>query len=134
MSNVSHIGIAVDNLEKSIELFSQILGCDPISIEEVADQKVKVAIFRPGGRHTTAIELICPISDDSPIKKYLDKRGQGLHHISINVEDIAGKLDNLKSRDFKLIDQAPRQGAEDKKIAFVHPSSTSGVLIELEQD
>ncbi len=134
MSKVSHIGIAVDNLEKSIELFSKILGCDPISIEEVADQKVKVAIFRPGGEHTTAIELVCPVSNDSPVKKYIDKRGQGLHHISINVENIADKLDHLKSKDFKLIDQAPRQGAEGKKIAFVHPSSTSGVLIELEQD
>ncbi len=134
MSKVSHIGIAVENLEKSIELFSQILGCDPISIEEVTDQKVKVAMFRPGGEHSTAIELVCPISDSSPVKRYIDKRGQGLHHISINVEDVAGHLDKLKSNDFKLIDQSPRQGAEGKKIAFVHPSSTSGVLIELEQD
>jgi len=134
MSKVSHIGIAVENLEKSIEQFSQILGCDPISIEEVTDQKVKVAMFRPGTENSTAIELVCPISDSSSVKKYLDKRGQGLHHISINVEDVAGHLDKLKSNDFKMIDQAPRQGAEGKKIAFVHPSSTSGVLIELEQD
>jgi len=134
MSKVSHIGIAVENLDESIRNFSQLLGCDPISIEEVEDQKVKVAIFRPGGENTTAIELVCPVSDNSPVIKYLDKRGQGLHHISINVEDIAGKLNNLKSKNIKLIDQTPRQGAEGKKIAFVHPSSTSGVLIELEQD
>ena len=134
MSTVSHIGIAVENLEKSIELFSQILGCDPVSIEEVAEQKVKVAIFRPGGNNSTAIELVCPVSDSSPVKKYLEKRGQGLHHISINVKNIADKLDGLKSKDFRLIDQSPRYGADGKKIAFVHPSSTSGVLIELEQD
>ena len=134
MSTVSHIGIAVENLEKSIELFSEILGCRPESSEEVAEQKVKVAIFRPGGENSTAIELVCPISDSSPVKKYLEKRGQGLHHISINVEDIAGKLDTLKNKDFRLIDQLPRDGAEGKKIAFVHPSSASGVLIELEQE
>lgn len=134
MSTVSHIGIAVENLEKSIELFSEILDCAPDSIEEVTEQKVKVAIFRPGGENSTAIELICPTTDSSPVKKYLEKRGQGLHHISINVKDIAGKLDSLKNKDFKLIDQSPRDGAEGKKIAFVHPASTSGVLIELEQD
>ncbi|MCP4706376.1 MAG: methylmalonyl-CoA epimerase [candidate division Zixibacteria bacterium] len=134
MSTVSHIGIAVEDLEKSIKLFTQILGCDPVSIEEVAEQKVKVAIFRPGGEKTTAIELVCPVSDSSPIKKYLEKRGQGLHHISIKTDDIKEKLDSLKSKNFKLIDQLPRQGADGKKIAFVHPSSTSGVLLELEQD
>ncbi len=134
MSTVSHIGIAVENLEKSIELFSQILGCRPESIEEVAEQKVKVAIFRPNGENSTAIELVCPISDSSPIKKYLEKRGQGLHHISINVKDIVDKLNILKGKDFRLIDEAPREGAEGKKIAFVHPSSASGVLIELEQE
>ncbi len=134
MSTVSHIGIAVENLEKSIELFSEILGCRPESIEEVAEQKVKVAIFRPGGENSTAIELVCPISDSSPVKKYLEKRGQGLHHISIGVKDITDKLKKLKSKDFKLIDEAPREGAEGKKIAFVHPSSASGVLIELEQE
>ena len=134
MSKVSHIGIAVEDLKISIDLFSQILGCDPVSIEEVADQKVKVAIFKPGGENSTAIELVCPISDSSPVKKYLDKKGQGLHHISINVENIKDKLDTLESEDYKLIDQSPREGAGGKKIAFVHPSSTSGVLIELEQD
>ncbi len=134
MSTVSHIGIAVEDLEKSIDLFSQILGCKPVSIEEVAEQKVKVAIFRPGGENSTAIELVCPISDSSPVKKYLEKRGQGLHHISIKTDDIKEKLDSLKSKNIKLIDQSPRQGAEGKKIAFVHPSSTSGVLLELEQD
>ena len=134
MSTVSHIGIAVENLEKSIELFTQLLGCEPVSIEEVTDQKVKVAIFRPGGENSTAIELVCPISESSPVKKYLEKRGQGLHHISINVDDLTDRLETLKKKDFKLIDQSPRDGAEGKKIAFVHPSSSSGVLIELEQD
>lgn len=134
MNTISHIGIAVNDLEKSIELFSQILGCEPASVEEVSDQKVKVAIFKPGGENSTAIELVCPISDSSPVKKYLEKSGQGLHHISINVNNIADKLETLKSKDFKLIDDIPREGAEGKKIAFVHPSSSSGVLIELEQD
>ena len=134
MSTVSHIGIAVEDLKKSIELFSKILGCKPESIEEVADQKVKVAIFRPGGKNSTAIELVCPVSDSSPVKKYLEKRGEGLHHISIKVENIINKMETLKNNDIKLIDETPRDGAEGKKIAFVHPSSTSGVLIELEQE
>ncbi|RKX19824.1 MAG: methylmalonyl-CoA epimerase [Candidatus Zixiibacteriota bacterium] len=134
MGAVSHIGIAVENLEEAIELFSEILGCRPESIEDIAEQKVKVAIFRPGGENTTAIELVCPQSESSPVKKYLDKQGPGLHHISIGVEDLAGKLKKLKSNDFRLIDEAPRDGAEGKKIAFVHPSSTAGVLIELEQE
>lgn len=134
MNTVSHIGIAVENLDESIELFSQLLDCKPVSIEEVSEQKVKVAIFRPPGGNSTAIELVCPISDNSPIKKYLEKRGQGLHHISINVENITAKLDSLKENNIRLIDETPRDGAEGKKIAFVHPSSTSGVLLEFEQE
>jgi len=134
MSKLSHIGIVVNDLEKSIRLYSEIFGCTPDTIEEVSDQKVRVAIFRPGGPGTTAIELISPVSEDSPVSAYLKKRGEGMHHISIETSDLTGKLGELKKKNFRLIDDSPRDGAEGKKIAFVHPSATSGVLIELEED
>jgi methylmalonyl-CoA/ethylmalonyl-CoA epimerase len=134
MNKITHVGIIVTDLEKSIGIFSEILGCSPGSIEEIPDQKVKVAIFRPAGSNATAIELISPVSDESPVSRYLKKRGEGLHHISITVPDLPGKIDSLNKRNFRLVDEIARSGAEGRKIAFVHPSSTSGVLIELEQD
>lgn len=134
MSKLSHIGIAVTDLEKSIKVFSEILGCSPETVEEIIDQKVKVAIFRPGGKDSAAIELICPVSENSPISKYLEKRGEGLHHISVSVPNLSETLTDLKNRNFRLIDDFPRDGAEGKKIAFVHPKSVSGILLELEEE
>lgn len=136
MELISHTGIAVRDLDDSIASYSLLTGDDNPFIAEVPDQKVRVAIFsanknniHSGGR----IELLAPTSPDSPIAKFLERRGEGLHHICIYVEDINLKLADLKKNDVKLIDEVPRVGAEGSLIAFVHPSGTNGVLIELEQ-
>jgi len=134
MSKISHIGIAVTDLDKSIEAYKIILGCDPETIEYVAGQKVRVAIFRPAGPDGSAIELICPDEDNRAIRSFIEKRGEGMHHLSLHVDDVAERLKILKDNGYRLIDESPRPGAEGKKIAFIHPKSTGGVLLELEQD
>ena len=134
MSGISHIGIAVKNLDEAIKVFSRILGCEPSAIEKVADQKVEVAVFRPAGPGTAAIELICPTPDNTAINNFIEKRGQGMHHLSLKVPDVADRLAELKEAGYRLIDEQPRRGAEGKTIAFVHPASTAGVLLELEQE
>jgi len=134
---VSHIGIAVADLEDAIGHYAAITGCREPMIEELMDQKVKVAIFTatgkqgdfPGGR----IELVAPLSSDSPVASFLAQRGEGLHHICIYVDNLERKLAELKKAGIKLIDRVPRIGAEGKKIAFIHPSDMNGVLIELEE-
>lgn len=130
---VSHVGIAVSDLERSIAIYARLTGIDHPHIVEVPDQNVRVAIFdRPetsGGR----IELVAASSPDSPITRFLAKHGEGLHHVCISVDDIAGRLAELKADGIRLIDTEPRIGAEGEKIAFVHPSSTGGVLIELQE-
>ncbi len=134
---ISHVGIAVADLEKAVGKYRVVTGTADPEIHEVADQKVKVAILdtsdsgepSSGGR----IELVTPTSDDSPVAKYLQKKGEGLHHICIYVDDIAARLAALKAAGVKLIDETPRVGAEGNLIAFVHPKDTNGVLIELEQ-
>jgi methylmalonyl-CoA/ethylmalonyl-CoA epimerase len=106
-----------------------------VLVTEVADQKVRVAIFSSGiGAHSGGrVELVAATSDDSPIKKFIEKRGEGLHHICIFVKDIDARLREMKAAGYRLIDEAPRTGAEGTRIAFVHPSSGNGVLIELEE-
>lgn len=134
MSDIGHIGIAVENLEKSVEVFSGILGYGPANVEEIPDQKVKVAIFSSkDGPNSACIELLAPTDEDSPIRAFLDKRGQGLHHLSVKVDDIEQRLSDLKKGGFRLIDETPRIGAEGKKIAFIHPASAGGVLLELQE-
>jgi methylmalonyl-CoA/ethylmalonyl-CoA epimerase len=137
MSNplISHIGIAVADLEQAINRYRALTGQDEPVLEEVPDQKVKVAIFSDpsnddsikGGR----IELVAATASDSPIARFIAKRGEGLHHICFYVDDLEKKLSELKAAGIKLIDEIPRTGAEGKKIAFVHPSGMHGVLIEL---
>jgi methylmalonyl-CoA/ethylmalonyl-CoA epimerase len=130
---VSHVGIAVADIDNAIKTYSLITGDNNPKIHEIPDQKVKVAIFTsensPGGK----LELLTPTSDDSPIAKFISKKGEGLHHICIYVEDIYKKLEVLKNSGLELIDQKPRKGAEGNLIAFIHPKSTGNVLIELEQ-
>ncbi len=134
---LSHVGIAVADLAEAIRKYRLVTGSPEPQIHEVPDQKVKVAIFdtvpdsetSSGGR----VELLAPTSDDSPIAKFLSRKGEGLHHVCIYVEDIAARLDELKAAGVALIDAAPRRGAEGNLIAFVHPKDTNGVLIELEQ-
>ena len=121
------------DLEKAVQIYSLITGDKNPAILEVAEQKVKVAIFSsedfPGGK----IELLTPTSDDSAIAKFLNKKGEGLHHICIYVDDINLKIEELNRSGIELIDKTPRKGAEGHLIAFVHPKSTGNVLIELEQ-
>jgi len=134
MSHISHIGIAVENLDQAVKIYSRILDGPPPEVKEVPDQKVKVAIFAPGDDAPAGcIELLEGIGDNSPIRKFISKRGPGLHHIAVKVANIEKKLEDLRAEGFQLIDQKPRIGARGKKIAFLHPSSTEGVLLELEE-
>ncbi|UCE25921.1 MAG: methylmalonyl-CoA epimerase [Candidatus Zixiibacteriota bacterium] len=129
-SQISHIGIAVTDLEKAIEKFGLVTGNRSPEICEVVDQQVRVAMFGgDGGR----IELVAATTADSPVARFIEKRGEGLHHICLYVDDIETILGELKQAGVKLIDETPRVGAEGRLIAFVHPSSMNGVLIELEQ-
>ena len=129
---ISHIGIAVSDIDAAAKNFRLITGEKNPVIHEVVDQKVRVAIFSAavaGGR----IELVAPASPDSPLAKFIEKRGEGLHHVCIYVDDIEAKLAELKAEGIRLIDESPRRGAEGNLIAFIHPSSMNGVLVELEE-
>ena len=129
ISHIEHLGIAVKSLDEAIPYYENILGMKCYSIEEVADQKVKTAFFKVG---QTKLELLEPTSDESPIAKFIEKRGEGIHHLAFAVEDgVANALAECDSKGIKLIDQAPRKGAENLNIAFLHPKSTAGVLTEL---
>lgn len=131
---ISHIGIAVSDVERATEAYRLITGAEP-EYHDVPDQKVRVAMFGASseGYSGARIELVAPTSDDSPIAKYLAKKGEGLHHICIYVDDIETRLSELKTAGARLIDETPRIGAEGGKIAFVHPAAGHGVLIELEE-
>lgn len=125
---LSHLGIAVRDLKSAEELFAKLLGNATVHHEEVADQKVRIASFDVDG---TMIELTEPTTADSPISKFLEKRGEGIHHIAMEVEDVAKEIERLKANGFQMIDERPRLGAHGMLIAFLHPKSTNGVLIEL---
>lgn len=127
---VDHIGIAVEDLDAAIELYRGLTGNDPDHIEDVEDQRVRTAFF---GMGESNLELLFPTSPDSPIAKSLEKRGPGIHHICLEVDDLEGELARLKERGVRLIDETPRVGAHNKKIAFIHPKAMGGVLIELSQ-
>jgi len=129
-TRVTHIGIAVKDLKKSIELFSALFGSQPNHLESVADQRVDTAMF---SFRDTSIELLAAADLDSPITKFIEKRGEGMHHVSFQVDDIKKELVRLKFEGFQLIDEEPRKGAGNCLVAFVHPKSTNGVLIELSQ-
>ena len=125
---IEHVAIAVDDAKEPADVFGNLLGIKNTSTEEVADQKVITDIFDTGAGK---IELLKATSDDSPISKFLKKRGRGVHHIAFLVDNLSLALDELSDRGVQLIDRAPRVGAEGMLIAFLHPSSTSGVLVEL---
>jgi methylmalonyl-CoA/ethylmalonyl-CoA epimerase len=127
---INHLGIASKNIDEALKFWSDSLGLENVHTEIVEDQKVKVAMLPVG---ESRIELLEPTSDDSPISKFLEKRGGGIHHIAIEVEDIEAELQNLKNKGLRLIDERPRFGAGDCLVAFIHPSSTGGVLLELVQ-
>lgn len=129
-ATLDHIGIAVGDLSQALAFYRDALGLDVEPPEEVPSQRVR-AHFVPVGEAT--IELLEPTSADSPIAKFIEKRGPGVHHVTLRVDDICDTLARLKARGVRLIDEAPREGAEGALIAFVHPASTHGVLIELKQ-
>lgn len=134
MSGIAHIGIAVENLPKAIESYTDILGYPPAEIEDIPDQKVKVAMFVDNKNSANGrIELLSPTDISSPIKKFLDRYGEGLHHIALKVDNIETKLKELKDKGYRLIDEKPRIGVGGKKIAFLHPASVGGVLLELQE-
>ncbi|MDR1524383.1 MAG: methylmalonyl-CoA epimerase [Tannerella sp.] len=128
ISHIEHLGIAVKSIAEQLPYYEQVLGVTCYNIEEVADQKVKTAFFKIG---QTKIELLEPTSEDSTIAKFIEKRGEGIHHIAFAVPDVQNALDGAASKGIQLIDKAPRNGAEGLKIAFLHPKSTHGVLTEL---
>lgn len=128
LSHIEHIGIAVSNLEESIKYYENVLGLTCYAVEEVKDQRVKTAFFKLG---QTKIELLESTDPEGPIGKFIEKRGQGVHHLAFAVKDIAGALQELDQKGVALIDKAPRRGAEGLDIAFLHPKSTHGVLMEI---
>ncbi|MBO7587556.1 MAG: methylmalonyl-CoA epimerase [Bacteroidales bacterium] len=127
ISHIEHIGIAVKSLEESIPYYENILGLKCYNIEEVVDQKVKTAFFKVG---QTKIELLEPTSPESTIAKFIENRGEGIHHMAYAVDDTAATLHELAEEGVRLIDKEPRGGAEHLKIGFAHPKATGGVLTE----
>jgi len=128
LKNIDHIGIAVSNLQESLSFWERSLGIELHGIEEVAEQNVRTAFLPVGG---TEIELLEPTNVDSSVARFIEKRGEGLHHIAIRVDDIEVALAELKAKGIQLIDEKPRNGASGARIAFVHPKATHGVLLEL---
>jgi methylmalonyl-CoA/ethylmalonyl-CoA epimerase len=127
ISNIEHIGIAVKNLNETIRYYEDVLGLKCYSIEEVEDQKVKTAFFKVGG---TKIELLESMEKGGPIDKFIEKRGEGVHHIAFAVKDIRKSLKEIESKGIELINKEPISGAENFQVAFLHPKSTFGVLTE----
>jgi methylmalonyl-CoA/ethylmalonyl-CoA epimerase len=127
-SHIEHIGIAVSNLEAAINFYERVFDLKCYNIEEVAEQKVRTAFFKVG---QTKIELLESMDPDGPIGKFIEKRGEGIHHIALAVEKIEEQLLHAEEMGVTLIDRIPRKGAEGLDIAFLHPKSTSGVLIEI---
>ncbi len=129
ISHIEHLGIAVKSIEESLPYYEEVLGLKCYNIETVEDQKVKTAFLKVGD---TKIELLEPTSPDSPIAKFIEKRGMGIHHIAYAVEDgVQNALDEVAAKGVRLIDKTPRKGAEGLNIAFLHPKSTEYVLTEL---
>lgn len=130
LKKIDHIGIAVHSLQEVKSVFQSVFSLEPDYQEEVEDQGVKVAGFQIGETH---LEFLEPTRADSPVAKYLEKRGQGIHHIAINVDNIHRTMEQIEQQGLKLIDRQPRTGAGGKQIAFAHPKSLFGILLELTQ-
>jgi len=128
-AGMDHVGIAVKNLDEAVDVYRNVLGFRLEGIHVLTERKVKAAFFSTGGE--TQIELLEPLGSDSPIAKFLETRGEGIHHVAVKVNDIEAVLEEFKLKGVTLIDDKPRIGAEGKKIAFLHPKSTKGALLEL---
>lgn len=131
MKKIEHIGIAVKNLETSNLLFEKLLGSAPYKKEDVPSEGVKTSFFRNG---PNKIELLEAIGPDSPISTFLEKRGEGVHHIAFEVDDIKEEMKRLKAEGFDLLSDTPKKGADNKWVAFIHPKSANGVLVEICQE
>ena len=129
-AKIDHIGIAVADAAASLAFFRDTLGLEVEAPEEVPSQRVRVTFLPAGG---ASLELLEPTTEESPVARYLAKRGPGLHHVAFRVDDIRAALAQLKGRGVRLIDEVPRPGAHGSLVAFIHPSSTHGVLVELKQ-
>lgn len=128
MDKIEHIGIAVKDLEKSNELFAALFGEPHYKVEEVASEGVKTSFFKSG---PNKIELLEATKADSPIAKFIEKKGEGIHHIAFAVNDIKAAIKRLQKEGFTVLNETPKKGADNKLVAFLHPKTTNGVLIEL---
>jgi methylmalonyl-CoA/ethylmalonyl-CoA epimerase len=126
---VDHVGVAVRNLDDAIRVYRDVLGFRLEGVHVLVERKVKVAFFSTGGE--TQIELLAPLGSDSPVAKFLENRGEGIQHVAVRVKNIVAVLAEFKQNGVALVDDKPKMGAEGAKIAFVHPKSTKGVLLEL---
>jgi len=131
MEKLEHIGIAVKNMDQANQLFSALLGREHYKVEEVESEGVRTAFFELAG---VKIELLEATRDDSPIARFIEKRGEGIHHLAFEVSDIHKSIDGYREKGFEIINPVPKQGADNKLICFVHPRSSGGVLIELCQE
>jgi len=131
MKKIEHLGIAVKNLEASNLLFEKLLGVAPYKQEEVASEGVLTSFFQNG---PNKIELLATTEPDGPIAKFLEKKGEGIHHVAFEVEDIIAEMARLQQEGFTLLNEKPKKGADNKWVAFVHPKSANGVLVELCQE
>lgn len=131
MQKIEHLGIAVKELAKSIPLFEQLLNTPCYKTEEVASEGVNTAFFQVGD---SKIELLEATKPESPIAKFIDKKGEGIHHIAFDVENIEAEMKRLQALGFELLNETPKRGADNKLVCFLHPKSTNGVLVELCQE
>ncbi|MET0946123.1 MAG: methylmalonyl-CoA epimerase [Flavobacterium sp.] len=131
VNKIEHIGIAVKNMNDANVLFEKLLGVPSYKEEEVESEGVLTSFFQTG---TNKIELLMATNPESPIAKFLEKKGEGIHHIAFDVEDIYSEIDRLKSEGFVLINEVPKKGADNKLVVFLHPKNTNGVLVELCQE
>jgi len=130
ISKINHIGIAVNNIDDALQLYARTLGLNVGAFEVVEEQKTRTAIIPVGD---TKIELLEATDSESPIAKHIERRGEGLHHLAFEVDNIESALAELKNKEIRLIDEQPRRGVEDTSIAFLHPKATGGVLLEVVQ-
>jgi methylmalonyl-CoA/ethylmalonyl-CoA epimerase len=131
MEKIEHIGIAVKNISEANKIYETLLGSAPYKSEKVASEGVETSFFRSG---ESKIELLQAINPESPIAKFIEKRGEGIHHIAFAVKDIKYEMERLKKEGFVLLNEVPKKGADNKLVAFLHPKSANGVLVELCQE
>jgi len=131
VNKIEHIGIAVKNIEESNILFEKLLGVSSYKSEEVQSEGVLTSFFQTG---TNKIELLMATNPESPIAKFLEKKGEGIHHIAFDVDDIVAEIERLKGEGFVLINEVAKKGADNKLVVFLHPKNTNGVLVELCQE